>query len=256
MELVNTELKKLSCWFQANKLSINVKKSNYIIFKTSQNRQKLDLHFSVNDTKIDRVTETLFLGVILDECLTWKPHILNLTRKISKSLGIIYKSSFCLNKNSLCILYYSLVYPYLYYCACVWGLTYHSNLKRLVTLQKRAVRTISRSAFDAHTDPIFKSLKLLKFENIVSLQVAKIMYLHKSGQLPESFQNMFFTGQEIHNYNTRNRSFFRLPSCRTNVRKFSLRFQGPKIFNSINDEIKNSLSLREFTSKLKSTFLD
>ena len=58
MELVNTELKKLSCWFQANKLSINVKKSNYIIFKTSQNRQKLDLHFSVNDTKIDRVTET------------------------------------------------------------------------------------------------------------------------------------------------------------------------------------------------------
>ena len=63
MELVNTELKKLSRWFQANKLSINVKKSNYNIFKTSQNRQKLDLHFSVNDTKIDRVTETLFWGL-------------------------------------------------------------------------------------------------------------------------------------------------------------------------------------------------
>ena len=139
-----------------------------------------------------------------------------------------------------------------------WGLTYHSNLKRLITLQKRAVRTISRSAFDAHTDPIFKSLKLLKFENIVSLQVANIMYLYKNGQLPESFKNMFFTGQEIHNYNTctRNSNFFRLPSCRTNVRKFSRRFQGPKIFKSINDEIKNSLSLKKFTSKLKFTFLD
>ena len=65
LELVNTELKKLSCWFQASKLAINVKKSNYIIFKTSQNRQKLDLHFSVNDTKIDRVAETLFFGVII-----------------------------------------------------------------------------------------------------------------------------------------------------------------------------------------------
>ena len=75
----------------------------------------------------------------------------NLTRKISKSLGIIYKSSFCLNKNSFCTLYYSLVYPYLYYCACVWGLTYHSN-----PLHKHAVRTISRIAFDAHTDPILK----------------------------------------------------------------------------------------------------
>ena len=76
-------------------------------------------------------------------------------------------------------------------------MTYHSNLKRLVTLQKRAIR----SAFNAHTDPIFKSLKLLKFENIVSLQVAKIMYLYKNGQLPESFNNMFLTGEEIHNYN-------------------------------------------------------
>ena len=50
MDLVNTELQKLSCWFQANKLSINVKKSNYNIFKTSQSRQKLNLNFSINDT--------------------------------------------------------------------------------------------------------------------------------------------------------------------------------------------------------------
>ena len=104
-----------------------------------------------------------------------------------------------------------LFYPYLHYCACVWGLTYHSNPKRLVALQKRTVRTISRSAFDAHIDSIFKSLKLFKFENIVSLQVAKIMYLYKNGQLPKSFKNMFFTGQEIHNYNTRNRIFFVCP---------------------------------------------
>ena len=69
-------------------------------------------------------------------------------------------------------------------------------------LLERAVRTISRSALDAHTDPIFKSLKLLKFENIVSLQVAKIMYLCKNGQLPESFKN---------NYNTRNNFFFVSP---------------------------------------------
>ena len=121
MELVNTELHKLSCWFEANKLSINAKKSNYIIFKTSQNRQKLDLDFSISDTKIDRVAETLFWEVIIDECLTWKPHVQNLTRKISKFLGIICKSSFCLHNNSLCTLYHSLIYPYLYYCACVWG---------------------------------------------------------------------------------------------------------------------------------------
>ena len=153
--------------------------------------KSLTYTFQLMILKLIVLLRPCFLGVIIDECLTWKSHIQNLTKKISKSLGIIYKSSFCLNKNSLYTLYYSLVYPHLYYCASVWGLTYHSNLKRLVTLQKRAVRTISRSAFDAHTDPIFKSLKLLKLENIVFLQVAKIIYIYKNGQLPESFKKMF-----------------------------------------------------------------
>ena len=138
MEIVNTELKKLSSWFQANKLSINIKKSNFILSKTKQNRRKLDLHFSINENEIDRVHEFLFLGVILDEHLSWKPQRQNVATKISKSIAIICKSSFYLNKNSLCTLYYSLVYPYLHYCASVWGSTYQSNLKRLITLQKKS----------------------------------------------------------------------------------------------------------------------
>ena len=99
-----------------------------------QNRQKLDLHFSINDTETDRVNEVLFLGVILDENLSWKSQIQNIASKVSKSVGIIYKSSWCLNKTSSRTLYYSLVYPYLHYCASVLGSTYHSNLKSFVTL--------------------------------------------------------------------------------------------------------------------------
>ena len=76
MKIVNYELKKLSSWFQANKLSINIKKkSNFTLFQTKQNRQKLDLHFSINDIEIDRVNEVLLLGVILDEHLSWKSQI-------------------------------------------------------------------------------------------------------------------------------------------------------------------------------------
>ena len=122
-EIVNNELQKLSSWFQANKLSINIKKSNFILFKAKQNRQKLDLHFLINDIEIDRVNEVLFLGVIVDERLSWKSQIQNVARNVSNSVGVIYKSSFCLNKTSLCTLYYSLVYPYLHYCASVWGST-------------------------------------------------------------------------------------------------------------------------------------
>ena len=67
----------------------------------------------------------------MDETFSWKPHIANAARKISKSIGIIYKGSFCVptSSNSLLTLYYSLVYPYLVYFVSVWGLTYSSNLK-------------------------------------------------------------------------------------------------------------------------------
>ena len=63
--------------------------------------------------------DTIFLEVILDENLTWKHHIANDARKISKSIGIIYKSSFCLPDTSLRTLYYTLVYLYLVCCVSV-----------------------------------------------------------------------------------------------------------------------------------------
>ena len=185
------------------------------------------------------------MGVILDEHLSWKSQIQNVARKVSKAVGIIYKSSFCLNKTSLCTLYYSLVYPYLHYCATVWGSTY----------QKRVIRIVPRSSFDAHPNPIFESLRILKFEDIIKLQIGKVMYLYKNGLLPDSFNDMFLLNCDIHSYNTRNKNSFRLPYCRTNVKKFSLRFQGPKIFNSLGSEIQNASSTALFTSKLKSFFL-
>ena len=108
MEIVDHELKKLSSWFQANKLSINIKKkSNFIRFKTKQNRQKLDFHFPINDIEIDRVNKVLFLRVILDEHLSWKSQTQNVARKVSKSVVIINKSGFCLDKTYLCTLSYS-----------------------------------------------------------------------------------------------------------------------------------------------------
>ena len=66
MEVVNLELKKITCWFYTNKLSINVKKSNFIIFRPRQNRQTLDLAFNISNYSIDRVKEATFLGIILD----------------------------------------------------------------------------------------------------------------------------------------------------------------------------------------------
>ena len=176
--MANNELAKLSDWFAANKLSINIKKSNFMMFRSRQKRQTLDgLKVCLCNNEINRVKEIVFLGVVIDEHLTWIPHISNVTRKISKAVGIMYKASFCLNKRALLTLYYSLVYPYLQYCVSVWGSTYHTNLHRLILLQKKAVRIISNKSFDAHTDPFSRRKLWNLIIYIYFTSFDKIMYL-------------------------------------------------------------------------------
>ena len=75
----------------ANKLSINFKKSNLIVFRPRERRHTLDKSIQIDNNIIERVKETVFLSVILDEHLSWKSHILSVSIKISKSMGIIYK---------------------------------------------------------------------------------------------------------------------------------------------------------------------
>ena len=89
-EILNSEMLKLTQWCRANKLSINFKKSNFMVFRPRQRRQTLDISIQIDNNVIERVKETVFLGVILDEHLSWKPHILSVSRKTSKSIGIIY----------------------------------------------------------------------------------------------------------------------------------------------------------------------
>jgi hypothetical protein len=131
--IINIGLLNLSDWFKANKQSLNIKKSNYIIFRRRQKRQITSFPLYKNDHELHRTDHVVFLGVTLDEHLSWSLHISH----IVGSVGIIYRASFCLTKVVLRTLYYPLVYPYLQYCATSWCSRYSSKLNRLLLLQKR-----------------------------------------------------------------------------------------------------------------------
>ena len=113
-------------------------------------------------------------------------------------------------------------------------------------LQKKVVRIISGSAFDDHTEPRFKQLKILKLCDIFRFQVGKIMFLFKKRRLPIAFNNLFMIRSQLHYYNTRNSSSFYTFSCRTNIRQFAIRTQGPRLFNSLNSEICNAANISLF----------
>ncbi|KAL9967850.1 hypothetical protein ACROYT_G026148, partial [Oculina patagonica] len=248
---LNGELIKLSKWFRANRLSLNLTKTNFMEFKPRQKQSSSDFNVVINETVIAQVNETVFLGVVLDDNLTWKSHISSLAIKISKSIGIIFRSSFYLSTPSLRMLYNAVILPYLNYCNLVWGSTYKTNLQRIVILQKRVIRMVNKSYYKAHTEPIFKKLNLLKFQDIHLMLLGQFMFSFKNAILPQKFENIFTINNQIHCYNTRHANSFRLPLCRTNIRQFSVFFQGPKFFNSLPPEISGSSSLASFKRKLK-----
>ena len=132
-----------------------------------------------------------YLGVLIDSHLNWKEHILNLSKKLSKSIGIICKLRHFVNIQTLIQLYYAIVYPFLTYGCMVWGSIYITNIKPLEILQKRTIRVINFAKFDAHTNPLFAQRKLIKLQDIIFLYTACFMYHFSKSNLPNAFNNFF-----------------------------------------------------------------
>nr|XP_049573449.1 uncharacterized protein LOC125966909 [Syngnathus scovelli] len=243
--VLNEEMKKIKMWFDWNKLSLNVSKTNLMVF----GKANIKIRIEIDGTEIERVQENKFLGVIIDDRLSWKPHIKNVKSKISRSMAVIYKAKELLDYHSLRTLYCSLVLPYLHYCAEVWGNTYKTSLQPLIILQKRAIRTIHKVNYLEHTNPLFIQSKLLKFTDIVSYQTVIIMYRAKAKQLPENIQNLF-RNQEG-GYKLRGNHNFKILNIRTTLKSFCITITGVKLWNNLSEELKQSPNIHQFKRMYK-----
>ena len=248
--VLNKELQSVDVWMKANKLSVNISKTKYVIFRPKQKRINTNIPILFDGKVLKQEQSLKFLGVHIDENLSWKTHINFLCQKISKSIGVIYRSRFYLSTKTKISLYYSLVYPYLSYCNIVWSSTYVTNLNRIFLLQKRAVRALTNAHYYSHTAPLFKQLRLLDIYNINSYYTARFMYSYHHQLHPPSFLNLFVTNSQVHNYNTRSQANYRSHPCRTNIKQFTILYQGPKLWNTLPTIVTNSESSPCFKSRM------
>ena len=119
--MVNLELQKLCTWFSVNKLTLNIGKTNFMLFTKHNVQSPSDIKICIKGQNIERVKVTKFLGVLIDEKLSWKEHISLVHNKICKSLSILYKIRTIFDSHILRLLYCSLILPYLTYCTEIWG---------------------------------------------------------------------------------------------------------------------------------------
>ena len=255
MESTNVELQKLSEWFKANKLSLNVGKTKYILFGNKHIPGK-SFHLILDGNVLDQVKETKFLGVVLDEKLNWSQHINHICLKISRGLGIIGRVKHILPSKTLLMLYYSLIYPYISYCCIIWGSTCKTLLNKVTLLQKRVVRLITHSEFRSTTGPLFIYLSLFKVSDVHKMQILQFMCQFKRGMLPHSCMHYFTVNNITLTYALRNNNNFNLPFCRTNIRQRCVCYSGPKFWNTLPYDIQNSLCLSSFKCAVRQYILN
>ena len=134
--MVNDELKKIYEWFNANKLSLNTDKTKYSLFHKPSKTDDFPIlppKVIINDKEVERVGSIEFLGVLLDEHLSWKEHIRYSENKIAKNIGLSYRAKPFLGKHSLLTLYCSYIHTYLNYANLSWASTNRIILKKLLS---------------------------------------------------------------------------------------------------------------------------
>ena len=256
-EWLNHEMSLVNEWLKINKLSLNTEKIEYMIFHPHQ-KDITDLipRLIMNGTEIQRVEAFDFLGVTLDENLTWKSHTDKVATKLSKYSGIINKLKNYLPPHILKALYNSIVQPHLNYAILVWG--YKCN--RLVKLQKRLVRIITRSKYNAHTDPLLKLTEILKVANTLDLNALKFYYKYLHWKLPSYFYsfNIATLGSQ-HTYNTRQSEQIRTEHTRAEYCDNRLRIYLPGLVNSVPLHLLERItthSIQGFSFGIKYHFLN
>ena len=249
-DTMNNELQEVCNWFKCNKLSLNASKTNLMLLGTAYKTKnaKVDNSIQLDGCKLTRITSTKFLGMIIDENLTWKSHIENVCKLCSRNLGVLNKVKHFLPKNSLYQLYCSFILPYLLYGILLWGNASMTYLTKVFKLQKRAIRIISNSSYLCHTKPLFEKYNTLNIFELYNKELGIFMYKYKKGLLPSSFDHVFTELGSFHEYNTRFKTNFR-----HEIHKIKTVFNtGPKLWNNLPESVKNAINLNSFKKAISS----
>ncbi|KAL5253023.1 hypothetical protein ACHWQZ_G015697 [Mnemiopsis leidyi] len=235
---VNQLISSLVEWVGANGLSLNVKKTCYMIFS----RARLDLNnftISIDNTILERKTSARFLGVIVDEKLSWAEHIKAVKVKMTRYIGIMHKIKGYLPVTARLQIFQSLVQSHLNFCSLVWGFASKSHIESLFIKQKQAMRTVMSGYVNYkyrdgrppdHTKQSFEKHNVLTVHNVIVKNALTLMHKVKNmpGLLPNSIKALFSVNIPITNSTYENCEEW-LSTYNTPTFRQSIFYKGPML---------------------------
>ena len=206
---------------------------------------------------INSKTNIKYLGVMIDNKLSWDKHIQYVEQKLCTARGILNKIKYYAPQTVLRSGYFGLVYPYLKYCVTSWGNAALKYINKIQVQQNYIVKTLARTnRYKTKLLPLYNQLNLLKLNQIFELEVLKFVFKFKNKLLPICFNDYFRPASEIHRYSTRfstHHNWAAKSVCNKAITKRSLKYVGYKIWNDLPNEIKNNcqFNIHTFSNKVK-----
>ena len=256
--MINTELEKVNDWFKANRLKLNAAKTNFMIFR--KNDKEIQAPRIVMDgVELEVTDNALFLGIVIDDKLDWDKQAKRVGDKISRTLYTVNRLKNTLPNSALKMLYNSLLLPYIQYGLVIWGGAKGANMKRVVAIHKKAVRTITKSWFRSHTEPRMKSLNILNINDLYKQQTATFIYDSVHEGLPEGLGDIFTLRRENVDYSLRSTTIDELTvetkSYTVKHSKKGFFSRAPETWNGISRETRSIGQRNTFKKSLKREFL-
>ena len=201
---VNYDLKGITDWLNANRISLNVNKTEFIIFRSARRSLDCEINIKMNGKRLFSSPYIRYLGILLDEHLSWTPHVMELTKKLNRSNSMLSKIRHYVDRDTIRSLYFTLFSSHINYCCQVWGQNGSYILNKILSLQRCALRIINFKPFRSDVTHLFHSLNIPSFPNLV--RIANLLFVFDSltHNLPPSIDKYFTLSQEIHSYHTRN----------------------------------------------------
>ena len=256
--VINREMLKIQNWMSGNKLSINHKKTKFMLLH--RKNEHTPFHLFINNTRIERVNCIKYLGTKIDDKLNWKNHIKYIEGKLSSACGAIYRLRNCVNQECLRAFYFAHIYFHLRYSILAWYNTLKRNIKRLETIHCRAVRLMTLHGplqdFNFSAYEMFKNMELLKTEDIFKLEMTKFMYRAHHKQLPETFNQHFTRIEDMHTHNLRSTKSKVFYAKLNNTRQYRnwLTNAGVDLWDKIDPPMKE-LSFKTFSLQIKKNII-
>ena len=256
LEDVSKNIKDVIAWCNSNKLTVNINKTKYMTFKSRRRKVEIFGQLTINESVLEAVDSISFLGICIDENLTWKKHINNVCTVLSKKIGILYRIRHFVSKQILLLLYNAFILPHITYGLEVWGGTNKTFLNPVLILQKRMSRIITFQNIRHPSAPLMYELKLLDVFKEYRYLIGIFIYDLLNDNLPHKAS--YYFSHIDHTYETRNkkRCNFKPKIIRTELGKRSVTYSGVKIWNNLSINIRNASSRKKFCKIFKMNLLE